>query len=474
MLGSMYDLKRELGGGGMARVFVAEETALARSVVIKVLPPEMANAVSADRFRREIHLAASLHHPHIVPVHSAGPARGLLYYSMPLVEGESLRQRLSRDGALPSTEVLRLLHDVADALCYAHGHSVVHRDLKPENILLSGRHAMVTDFGVAKALSAAVGPESQQSGAFTSAGVALGTPAYMAPEQAAADPEADHRVDLYALGVVAYEALAGAHPFAGRTPQAMLAAHLTESPAPLNERRPDLPQPLAALVMRLLSKRPEDRPSSAQEALRELETLTPTSGSVRRPASAPRRARRAWLAVGGLLAVLVLGVAVLVRERQTSSRPSGSTTGVDTRAADPAAKITSVAVLPLANVGGDTAQEYFADGMTDELTGALGRVAGLRVASRTSAYAFKGKRETDAREIGRRLNVDAILEGTLRRAGDRLRVSAQLTSTRDGLALWSGRYERRMADVFAVQDDIARSITSALEQRLASRPLGVV
>ena len=472
-LGSAYVFKRELGGGGMARVFVARETALARDVVIKVLPPETTGAVSVDRFRREIQLAARLHHPHVVPVHSAGQARQLLYYSMPLVEGESLRQRLSRDGALPLTDAVRLLRDIADALCYAHEHGVVHRDLKPENILVSHRHALVTDFGVAKALTVAAGPDAETSDALTSVGVALGTPGYMAPEQVAADPQADHRVDLYALGIVAYEVLAGVHPFAGRTPQAMLAAQLTEVPTDLSERRHDVPRALAALVMRLLSKRPEDRPSSAEEALRELETLAPTAGSVRQPATAPSRARRAWLVAGGL-AVLVLGVAVLTRQRQAPIRPAGATRGTDMPASGAAAKITSVAVLPLANVGGDTAQEYFADGMTDELTGALGRVSGLRVASRTSAYAFKARRDTDVREIGRRLNVDAILEGTLRRAGDRLRVSAQLTSTRDGLALWSGSYERRMADVFAVQDDIARSITSALEQRLAGRPLGVV
>ena len=204
-LGSAYTIERELGGGGMSRVYVARENALGRAVVIKVLPPELSGVMSAERFRREIQLAASLHHPHIVTVLTAGEADGLLYDTMPLVDGESLRSKLSREGELPIPEAIRLLQQVTDALSYAHEHGVVHRDLKPENILLSGRHAHVVDFGVAKALSAAA-VDGTESG-LTSVGIALGTPAYMAPEQAAADPLSDHRVDIYALGVVAYEAL---------------------------------------------------------------------------------------------------------------------------------------------------------------------------------------------------------------------------------------------------------------------------
>src|SRR3989449_724831 len=199
-LGAAYRIERELGGGGMSRVFVAEEVELGRRVVIKVLAPELAAGVSVDRFKREIQLAASLQHPHIVPLLAAGPAEELLYYTMPLIEGESLRAKLAREGALPISDTVRILRDVADALAYAHKHGVAHRDIKPDNVLLSNHHAVVTDFGVAKALSQSTGRSS-----LTSAGVALGTPAYMAPEQAAADPHTDHRCDLYAVGALGYE-----------------------------------------------------------------------------------------------------------------------------------------------------------------------------------------------------------------------------------------------------------------------------
>jgi len=206
-LGDAYRLERELGGGGMSRVFVAEETALGRRIVLKVLPPELGAGLSVDRFRREIQLAASLHHPNIVPLLTAGEADGLLYYTMPLIEGDSLRTRLAREGELPVGEAVRLLRDVVDGLAYAHEHGVVHRDIKPDNVLVSRHHAMVTDFGVAKALSEATG-----RAALTSAGVALGTPSYMAPEQATADPHTDHRADIYAVGALAYEMLQDGRP----------------------------------------------------------------------------------------------------------------------------------------------------------------------------------------------------------------------------------------------------------------------
>jgi hypothetical protein len=246
VLGNAYVLERELGGGGMSRVFVARDVRLDRQVVVKVLHPDLAAGLSAERFEREIRLAARLQHPHIVPVHSAGAVAGLPFYTMPFVEGESLRARLVREGALPVNDVVRLTRELAYALAYAHGAGVMHRDLKPENVLLSAGHAVVADFGVAKALSAAtqgVGPPEQgsTSAGATGLGVAVGTPPYMAPEQAAADPSTDHRADLYALGLIAYEALAGRHPFAGRSPQALFAAQLTEVPAPLADCRPDAP-----------------------------------------------------------------------------------------------------------------------------------------------------------------------------------------------------------------------------------------
>ncbi len=486
-LGSAYALERELGGGGMSRVFLATETALGRTVVIKVLPPELRGVVSVERFRREVRLAARLRHPHVVPLLAAGDADGVPYYTMPFVEGESLRGRLSRDGALSVSESVRLLRDVADALAYAHGQGLVHRDLKPENILLEHGHAVVTDFGVAKALSYAALDEASDGngGTLTTAGLAVGTPAYMAPEQALADPAADHRVDLYALGCIAYEILAGASPFAGSSPQAVVAAHIAATPTALAVRRADAPPALARLVMRLLEKRPEDRPANAEEVVGALDTLdiheSPLPGMASSATTAPEtRSPRARRIVVVLLAMVVIAAAgILISRARTRHGPTapsraGDSTSTNVAAHAATAAITSIAVLPLVNVGGDTAQEYFADGMTDELTGALARVAGLRVASRTSAFAFKGQRDTDVREIGRRLNVDAVLEGTVRRAGGRLKVGAQLTSVHDGLSLWSDSYERHPADVFAVQEEIARAITGALEREIVHGQLGAV
>ncbi|HXY18692.1 MAG TPA: serine/threonine-protein kinase, partial [Gemmatimonadales bacterium] len=274
-LGDAYRIEQELGGGGMSRVFLAVETRLGRKVVIKVLPPEMAAGVNSERFNREIQLAASLQHPHIVPLITTGQAGDLLYYTMPLVEGESLRAKLSREGELPVGETVRILLDVVDALAYAHSHGVVHRDIKPDNILISGHHAVVTDFGVAKAVSASSG-----SSTLTSLGVALGTPAYMAPEQAAADPHVDHRADLYAVGAMAYEMLCGRPPFTGMTPQAQLAAHVTQAPDPVAAHRPSVPPALDALVMRCLEKKPADRPQRAEELLVEFQAMATPSGGM--------------------------------------------------------------------------------------------------------------------------------------------------------------------------------------------------
>lgn len=274
-LGSQYRLERELGGGGMSRVFLAEESALNRKVVIKVLPPEMVSGVNQDRFRREIQLAARLNHPHIVPLLAAGAAGDVLWYAMPYIEGESLRVKLARGGELPVAETARILREVADALAYAHGQGVVHRDIKPDNVLLSGRHALVTDFGVAKAVS-----ESSGAHNMTSLGVALGTPAYMAPEQASADPNVDFRADIYALGAMAYEMLVGSPPFTAMSAQAVLAAHITQTPAPVSSHRPAVPQALNAIVMRCLEKRPADRWQSADDIMPHLDAmLTPSYGT---------------------------------------------------------------------------------------------------------------------------------------------------------------------------------------------------
>ncbi len=290
--GDAYQLERELGGGGMSRVFLATDARLGRRVVIKVLPAELAAFVGRDRFEREIRMAASLQHPHLVPLLSAGAAGELLYYVMPFIEGESLAARVAREGALPVGDAIRILRDVADALAYAHSRGVVHRDIKPDNLLLSERHALVTDFGVAKAVTASAGHDPQPRTALTETGMALGTPAYMAPEQASADPNVDHRADIYSLGAVGYELLAGRTPFVTGTPQAMLAAHVTAVPDPVNQHRPAIPAELAAVVMRCLEKHPADRWQAAAELLGRLDALaTPSGGStaaVTMPAAAVR------------------------------------------------------------------------------------------------------------------------------------------------------------------------------------------
>ena len=307
-LADRYRLERELGAGGMATVYLATDVRHERQVAVKVLRPDLSASIGAERFLQEIRIAARLGHPHILPLHDSGEADGLLYYVMPFVKGESLRERLAREGELPVSDAVRILRDVADALAHAHEHGVVHRDIKPENILLSGRHALVADFGVAKAVSDATG-RSQ----VTTAGVALGTPAYMAPEQAAADPHVDHRADLYALGAVGYEMLAGQPPFTGSSPQQVLASHVTETPRHLSTRRSVVPQSLADAIMRCLEKKPADRWQTAGELLAHVEsvTTTPTGGSTpteTRPYAAVSRARR-WPLVAGIAAVVLVAAA---------------------------------------------------------------------------------------------------------------------------------------------------------------------
>ena len=273
-LAGRFVLERELGGGGMSRVFVATETALDRKIVIKVLAPELAYGISVDRFKREIQLAAQLQHPHVVGVLIAGETEGLPYYTMPFVDGRSLRERLNTSGALPIPETISILRDVAKALAYAHACGVVHRDIKPDNVLITSGSAAVADFGIAKALAAARTEPGAQT--LTQIGTSIGTPAYMAPEQAAADPDADHRADIYSFGVMAYEMLAGTPPFQGRSPHQLLAAQMAEAPLPIRDRRPDTPSMIADMVMRCLAKAPNDRPQRADDLVRTLET---TSGA---------------------------------------------------------------------------------------------------------------------------------------------------------------------------------------------------
>ena len=301
-LGANYQLDRELAGGGMSRIFVAVDRILGRKVVVKVLPPELAAGVNRERFRREIQVAAQLQHPHVVPLLSAGEEGDLLWYTMPYIDGESLRAALERKRSFSVREVTRILHDIVDALAFAHGHGVIHRDIKPANILTQGAHALVADFGVAKALSAAM-PLS----GVTSAGIAIGTPAYMAPEQLAGDPTADHRMDIYAVGLLAYELVTGVSPFTGPSPRETLAAQLTRDPKPLHEISAGIPRSLSALIMRCLAKDPAQRPQTADEILHELDSMTmplgftPDGGKARAAST-----RRPW--IGALAAAILVAI----------------------------------------------------------------------------------------------------------------------------------------------------------------------
>jgi eukaryotic-like serine/threonine-protein kinase len=446
----------------MSRVFVAEETSLGRKVVVKVLPSDLAATVNVERFRREIQLAAKLQHPHIVPVLAAGISDGLPYYTMPFIEGESLRARLARSGELPVQEAARILRDVLSALSYAHEHGVVHRDIKPDNVLLTGNHAVVADFGVAKALSASTNPGSS----LTSLGVALGTPAYMSPEQAAADPTTDHRSDLYGVGAMAYEMLTGQQVFSARSPQAMLAAHATEKPEPIDKRRPSVPPALSSLIMRSLEKHAADRPQSAGEMLAELEAAVTPSGATTPHVSAitPRASDRGQR--GGVL--MAVGAAVVLLTLTSSSwywydhkTLVAPTTPTD---ATP-----SLAVLPFENLG-KSDDAYFADGMTEEISSRLGKVPGLRLIGRQSAKGYANTTKPVA-QIGKELGVAYLLTGTVRwdrsRVGRNLvKVSPALLRASDGVQIWSEPYQDEVTGVFEIQGNVAERVAQALKLRL--------
>jgi len=457
-LAGRYRIEREVGHGGMSTVYLAHDLRHNRKVAVKILRPDLAASLGPERFLREIELAAGLVHPNIVPLYDSGRAGGtpgaereFLFYVMPYIEGESLRDRLSREGQLPIPDTIRLLRDVVDALAKSHAQGVVHRDIKPENVMIADRHAMVTDFGVAKGVS-----EAKAGSGLTTAGVAIGTPAYMSPEQAAGDPNIDHRADIYALGAMAYEMLTGRTPFEADTYQATLAAHVSAKPDPVTRHRENLPPALANLVMRCLEKNPADRWQHADDMLPVLDALAATPSGALTPASPPSAVRRRVVRWGPLLVLVALVAVLAVAWRQRHA-------ALPTAPADESTR--SIAVLPFVNTSGNPDDEYFADGMSDELTSALGKVPRLRVAARSSAFIFKG-RNVDAREVAKRLNVTTVLEGSVRRAGTRLRVSAQLINAADGLQMWSDTYEREDGDAFQIQDEITQSIVSALQLRL--------
>jgi eukaryotic-like serine/threonine-protein kinase len=458
-LAGHYTLERELGAGGMATVYLAHDVRHDRKVALKVLREDLSASLGQERFLREIKVAAALQHPHILPLYDSGSVENLLFYVMPYVDGPSLRDKVAREGELPIGEAARILRDIADALTEAHRHGVVHRDLKPENVMLRGRHALVMDFGVAKALSEATGRQS-----LTTVGVALGTPTYMAPEQAVADPHVDHRADIYAFGVVAYELLAGRPPFTGASPQQVLAAHVTAVPESITTFRP-LPPALATLVMRCLEKRPADRWQSAEELVPQLEALMTPSGGITPTATRPvaaaaplvsRSRLRLALAAAAVLAAIGLGVWRATHHRGAVASPSALA----------AVTVRRVGVLPFTSRSQDTADAYLGDGMATDLTTTLAGMTGLQVVSRSSAFALRGK---TASEAGTALHADAMVEGTVGKVDDRLRVTISLVNVADEALLWSQRYDVTEKELYPLQDSAASAIASALGAARARR-----
>ena len=403
-LADRYTVERELGRGGMATVYLAEEKKHGRKVAIKVLRAEITAALGTERFLREIGIAAQLAHPHIVPLIDSGEAGGLLYYVQPHVPGGSLRERLVEDRQLPVKDALRIAQEVGAGLDFAHRKGFVHRDVKPENILFADGHAVLADFGVARACCDA--DESIGRAQVTEVGIAVGTPEYMSPEQASGQSDLGTASDIYSLACVVYEMLTGEPPFSGAAPRAIMAKHVTETPRPIRGLRPEVPVAVEHVLTRALEKDPDQRFTSAAEFVSALVT--------------------------------------------TDS--SASLTPTITR---------SIAVLPFVNASPEAENEYLSDGITDELIDALAKISGLRVSSRTSVFALKGK-PLDVRALGALLGVSVVLEGTVRKSGDRLRITAQLTSTDDGRLLWSQRFDRKLVDVFAIQDEIAATIVNTL------------
>jgi serine/threonine-protein kinase len=440
-LAGRFAIERELGRGGMATVWLAQDVKHDRLVALKVLRPEIAAALGVERFLREIHIAARLAHPHIVPLHDSGEVDGLLYYIMPYVEGESLRERMQREGPLPVDQAVRLAREIAGALVYAHAHGIVHRDIKPENVLLQSGHAVVTDFGIARAVTAAAGP------ALTRSGVIIGTPLYMSPEQVAGDP-VDGRSDVYSLGCVLYEMLAGVPPYPGGSSLEVLARHTVDPVPSLRERRTDVPAAVAHAVARALAKMPSERQPDATAFEAELAALAPPAGG-----GPGRRARSRGIGAGLLAAAILTGGYLLLTER-------------------PRAPEKSIAVLPLANQSGSQEDLVRSDGMTEALIDALSHVSALRVASRISVAPYQDAK-LDSRAIGQRLGVATLLEGSYERAGTVLQVSVRLVNAADGYVLWADTFRRDRKDVFAVQDQISQAVVRALQVRLAgdTRPL---
>jgi serine/threonine-protein kinase len=441
-LADRYRIERRLGEGGMATVFLAEDLRHQRRVAVKVMKPELAVAIGAERFLTEIRTTADLRHPHVLPLFDSGEDACFLWYAMPYVEGESLRDRLDREKQLPVQEALSIAAEIAGALDYAHGRGVIHRDVKPDNILLEAGHAVLADFGVARALSTA------GSDRITQTGTSIGTPAYMSPEQGSGDDGVDGRSDLYSLGCVLYEMLTGRPPFTGATAQSIWRQHLVTEPTPATDLRPGIPAEVADSLERALAKSPADRfprGSAFVEAL--------SSGGAAATAPTPPRARswplRLTLGAAGLLVLVTL---VWLATRGTEGR-------------GPGADIERIAVLPMENQTGDPAQAFFVAGMTREVISVLTE-AEVRVLGFRAVEPYAGSALT-AEEIARELQVDAIVTGTVLQAGQTIQVAAELTDPSTNENLWSTTFSRPAPDVVTLQHEIAREIALGVRSRLS-------
>jgi len=437
-LAGRYTIERELGRGGMATVYLARDLKHDRLVALKVLRPELAASLGADRFLREIQVTAHLTHPNILPLLDSGRADEFLYYVTPYVEGESLRSRLERERQLPVDEAVRLAAAVAGALDYAHRHQIIHRDIKPENILLEDGQPVVADFGIARALHAA------ESAKLTETGVAVGTVAYMSPEQATGE-EFDGRSDIYSLGCVLYEMLAGEPPFTGPTAQVVTARRLAGSVPSLHAVRDSVPRQIEQAIGKALAKLPADRFATAAEFA---DALTPGG-----PAPRPTAFRLSWRRAGGVAAAfLAIFGAVLVSRSKTHGAREPASNGV--------------AVLYFDNLSRDTADAYLADGLTEELISRLGQVARLTVKSRNAVRRFRGRLADDPSAVGRALGVVHLVSGSVRHAGARLRVTVELVNAATGDRMWGQQYDRAEADLLGIQEDIAVTIATAIGGRL--------
>ena len=443
-LAGRYEIERELGRGGMATVYLARDVQHDRPVAVKVLHPDLAASLGAERFQREIKLAAGLQHPHILGVYDSGNADGNLWFTMPFVEGQSLRDRLNREGQLPINEAVRICREAALALDFAHRHGAVHRDIKPDNILLIDGQAMVADFGIARAIGASGGESLTQTG------MSVGTAGYMSPEQATGESRIDARTDVYALGCVLYEMLAGEPPFTGPTAQAVIARAITETPRPLTSVRQAITPKLANAVSRALAKAPADRPATAGEFARDLESAV-TVEIPHASVSAPSRNRLVGLGVGALI-VVALAVAGVLWNRDTAS-----------------ATVRRIAVLPFENEGA-AGDEYFADGMTDEVRSRLASITGIQVTARASSSQYKKTAKTP-KDIGKELSVQYLLTGTVRWSKEngvnRVRVTPELIQVSNLASKWSQAYDTVLSNVFDVQSTIATQVAQALNVALA-------